>query len=86
MQPPPRPSLEQRGNKRRRLSGQHSGRASTAETVHGDRGSRTREDAESHYTIPDQKWFNPEQDEDERRYVRQSMRENIRDFNGKKRG
>lgn len=41
-----------------------------------------REETESLYAHPDQRYFDPEQDEDERRLVRQGMRENIREFNG----
>lgn len=87
MAPPPRPQMEQRGNKRRRLSEQPSGSTSTwASQVEEeeDDDRTTRNDAESHYTIPEQRWFNPEQNEDERRHVRYAMRENIRDFNGTK--
>ena len=85
MAPPPRPSMsEQRGNKRRRL-GEHGSRSESIVSEEDDRGTQydSAADTESRFDGDDsRRYYDPEQNDDERRKVRATMRDNIRDFHG----
>ncbi|KAF2100415.1 Nse4-domain-containing protein [Rhizodiscina lignyota] len=83
MAPPPRPAMsEQRGTKRRRLEEQ----GSRSQSVVSERAQDTRtEDSESRYDGDESReFYDPEQDDDERRRVRTRMRDNIRNFHERK--
>lgn len=81
MDPPPRPLADQGGSKRRRLAGHFRGSESvTGENEVSDEDG-TVDDAQSRYTDAG-KYFNPAQDGEERRNVRQNMREHMRKLHG----